>query len=739
MVIVPTPTRFTRVTRTTLLTYQLQLLPLIFVSSFGLVLFASAEQFPPPVTYDTVLNSPINPNITISYRTPDPGTCTTAFSKQKQYSGYVHLPPLTLEPYQQNYSINTFFWFFEAREDPETAPLTIWLNGGPGSSSMIGLFREAGPCEVVQLQDGSYGTQASMWGWDRSSNLLFIDQPTQTGFSYDEVVNASVNIVNGAKSDPAPLSPGSAPWATLNGTFSSGDAVNTQNTSRIAASASWHFLQGFLAAFPQYNPGKHPNSTETEPAGVNLFAESYGGQYGPTFAEFFETQNARRLSGDLPRNSTLEIKLASLGIINGLVDELIQAPSFPMFAYNNTYGIRVIDQTTQLNALSDFNAPGGCKELINQCRDKMKTEDPLGEGDDPDTNEACFNALRSCNSLFIGLLDGSGRNVYDIRVHNPSSFPSYAYLEYLNTDSVLRSIGAIVNFTESSLDVWGQFAQTGDEIRGTQLESLANLLDLGVRIALIYGDADYICNWYGGEAISLALADLLPGYATAFPDAGYADIVANSSYVGGQVRQFGNLSFSRIYDAGHTVPSYQPETAFTVFTRIILGKGIGLGRDVDLSTFATEGSANSTHTNEVPDEPESTCWVRAATDTCNVDQYKAMKMGQGIVKNGVWYAEESDYVPPTSSVAAGKPGSLPTNGPTPTLQDGSPNTQTSSIPLTGVYTATGTPTPSSAASSLRFRVRAKRFQIFDNYNGGFEMPNLGAILPVAVVGCVLGL
>lgn len=47
-----------------------------------------------------------------------------------RYSGYITLPAFTLAPIQQNYSINTFFWFIEARASPETAPLTIWLNGG---------------------------------------------------------------------------------------------------------------------------------------------------------------------------------------------------------------------------------------------------------------------------------------------------------------------------------------------------------------------------------------------------------------------------------------------------------------------------------------------------------------------------------------------------------------------------------------------------------------------------------
>lgn len=46
-------------------------------------------QFPPPVEYSNILKSPINENITIAYKTPPAGTCTTAFSTQKQFTGYI--------------------------------------------------------------------------------------------------------------------------------------------------------------------------------------------------------------------------------------------------------------------------------------------------------------------------------------------------------------------------------------------------------------------------------------------------------------------------------------------------------------------------------------------------------------------------------------------------------------------------------------------------------------------------
>lgn len=69
-------------------------------------------------------------NVTMRYKEPsEQGVCESS-PGVKSYSGYLDLDDDT----------HMFFWFFEARRNAATAPITLWLNGGPGADSLIGLF-----------------------------------------------------------------------------------------------------------------------------------------------------------------------------------------------------------------------------------------------------------------------------------------------------------------------------------------------------------------------------------------------------------------------------------------------------------------------------------------------------------------------------------------------------------------------------------------------------------------------
>jgi hypothetical protein len=83
------------------------------------------KQVPAPATGLQTIYSP--DGVQIRYK--NPGICETT-PGVNTYSGYIDLDPKT----------HIFFWFIEARANPERAPTTLWLTGGPGSDSLLAAF-----------------------------------------------------------------------------------------------------------------------------------------------------------------------------------------------------------------------------------------------------------------------------------------------------------------------------------------------------------------------------------------------------------------------------------------------------------------------------------------------------------------------------------------------------------------------------------------------------------------------
>lgn len=138
-----------------------------------------------------------------------------------------------------NQESNIFFWFFESRSDPSSAPLTVWLQGGPGMASVNqAVSGHNGPCIV---RNDSNSTVLNPWSWNGVSNMLYIDQPVQTGFSYDTATEGVMDMLTGAidVSDTAP----DANATTFPGRFASQDPRKTANTTEVAAEAIAGFLQ----------------------------------------------------------------------------------------------------------------------------------------------------------------------------------------------------------------------------------------------------------------------------------------------------------------------------------------------------------------------------------------------------------------------------------------------------------------------------------------------------------------
>ncbi|XP_077455796.1 putative serine carboxypeptidase CPVL [Stigmatopora argus] len=92
----------------------------------------------------------------------------------KGYAGYLTV--------NKKYNSNLFFWFFPALMPSFDSSVLLWLQGGPGGSSMFGLFVEHGPYVVfknmtVKLRD---------YAWTTKHSVLYIDNPVGTGFSFTD-------------------------------------------------------------------------------------------------------------------------------------------------------------------------------------------------------------------------------------------------------------------------------------------------------------------------------------------------------------------------------------------------------------------------------------------------------------------------------------------------------------------------------------------------------------------------
>ncbi|KAG8160018.1 hypothetical protein KVR01_010655 [Diaporthe batatas] len=512
----------------------------------------SIAQFVPPPA--DLIEKTGYADIPVRYKEVPVGTCELD-PNVKSYSGYADVGE----------DEHIFWWFFEARnQDPSEAELTVWINGGPGSSSMIGLFQENGPCRV----DADGNVVNNPYSWSNASNMLFIDQPVGTGFSYSKAVPSYQSSSGNLVQLPDNACPEYAQGSNTCGTWSSANQTLTANSTAGAAPNFWKTLQGFMGAFPQYSRGD-----------FNFATESYGGHYGPIFNTYIEEQNELIRANSL---SAHEINLKAVLIGNGWFDPLISYAAYYNFTVSpgNTYDLSPFNDTIAEMMYNAMYGKGNCYDQTVECNTNG-------------VDEICKAADNFCASEVEFLLDTfSGRDEYDIRQLQPDPFPPTFYLDYLNSGAFQSAIGAFVNFTESSSVVSNAFDSTGDDDRndGT-VEAMSTLISKNVTVVMFFGDADYNCNWLGGEVVAENIN--APGWSSA----GFVNVSTSDNIVHGQVKQSGAFSFVRIYESGHEVPFYQPVVALEMFERAISSKDIATGL-VDVvpgEVYITNGTAQSTY------------------------------------------------------------------------------------------------------------------------------------------------
>jgi len=101
--------------------------------------------------------------------------------------------------------------------------------------------------------------------------------------------------------------------------------------------------------------------------------------------------------------------------------------------------------------------------------------------------------------------------------------------------------------------------------------------------------------------------------------------------VGGVVRQHGNLSFSRVFESGHDLAAYQPETAWQIFDRVMFNRDVASGlqpTDGSFNNYTTTGPSSSFQIkNVLPPSPPPLCNLYNVVGACTMDQYLALING----------------------------------------------------------------------------------------------------------------
>ncbi|KAH6767119.1 serine carboxypeptidase-like 40 [Perilla frutescens var. hirtella] len=234
-----------------------------------------------------------------------PGQPQVNFS---QYSGYVSVDPV---------AGRALFYYFAESEDSSTKPLVLWLNGGPGCSSLgAGAMTELGPFRVNP--DGKT-LWYNQYSWNNVANVIFLESPAGVGFSYSN-----------RSSD-----------------YTTGDTQTAED--------AYTFLVNWLERFPEYKTRD-----------FYITGESYAGHYVPQLAALIQQNNKIT-------NQTV-INLKGIAIGNALIDDEDEGKGY--FDYIWTHAL-ISDEIHEgivenCNFSAAANVSETCDNYTSQAEDALR-------------------------------------------------------------------------------------------------------------------------------------------------------------------------------------------------------------------------------------------------------------------------------------------------------------------------------------------------------------------------------
>ncbi|KAL9682298.1 hypothetical protein QQ045_014093 [Rhodiola kirilowii] len=411
--------------------------------------------------------------------------------KFKHYAGYVTV--------NESHGRALFYWFFEATHKPQNKPLLLWLNGGPGCSSVgFGAAEELGP---FLSKSGKPELRLNPYSWNKAANLLFVESPVGVGFSYTNTSNDIKEL---------------------------GDTVTAED--------SYEFLVNWFKRFPQFK--SHD---------FYIVGESYAGHYVPQLADVILDSNK-----NVDRDSYINLQGIMVG--NALLDDEADQKGMIDYAWHHAVISDGLynDIKTTCN-FSEEHTSNECNLALNQyfavydIIDMYSLYAPV-----------CVSSNASQYSRQLDMIQGMSPNIfskYEGWNKRPAGYDpcvSENTAVYLNRPDVQKALHA--NVTKISYP-WSHCSKNirfWSNAPPSMLPVIEKLIAEDVRVWVYSGDTDgripVTATRYSLTKLGLKIKqDWTPWY--------------NKKQVGGWTIGYDGLTFVTIRGAGHQVPTFAPKRA----------------------------------------------------------------------------------------------------------------------------------------------------------------------------------
>ncbi|KAG6020430.1 hypothetical protein E4U41_002839 [Claviceps citrina] len=460
------------------------------------------------------------------------------FDAGESYAGSL---PISDKKNEEN---KLFFWFFPSdnEEHRKKKEITIWLNGGPGCSSLLGFLQENGP---FVWRPGTLAPVANPWSWHHLTNIVWIEQPVTVGFSTgkktihneDELAKQFMGF-----------------WKNFIDTFS---------------------MQGYKISF---------------------VGESYGGYYAPYISSHFVNAND-------PKYFNLQGLMVVDGIsFNGDVQSEVVAEAFLEQNYNlmplDDFAMADIHNTSVSCGYRDYMKKYYTYPPSGPQPDILPWTELLPNG--------TLVYKPGCGELWSSIYsyanyDNPCFNVYNILSHCPAVYDPLGDKPYFDRADVKKAIHAPLNVGWSEC-VDNPFVK-GDQSQPPAYYELPNVIDKIKNVMYVQGGADFLLPPNG---VLLAVQNMTWGGQMGFqsrptdpfyvPRWGYgsrkgnyygSDLPEKSGVVGTTHTERG---FTVVVTnlAGHEGPQYAPTAAFRQLEKL-LGRVDSLSDTVPFTLKQVQG------------------------------------------------------------------------------------------------------------------------------------------------------